>query len=148
MLLTAVRRSPARRSAFTLMEVLIVVAIIVILAGGAVIAIPRILEDVKKSRAHTSAVNIAKMCEAYKINSANVDQSYPSGINDLIQPPFGGASYLTNGPSDLMTPWNGQFTIEPKEKSDGSVYILVWTTAPDGTPISNFGIGQAAMPKF
>jgi hypothetical protein len=48
-----------------------------------------------------------------------------------------------------MTPWGQQFTLEPKQKSDGSMYMLVFTTAPDGTPVSNFGIGpQKANPTF
>jgi general secretion pathway protein G len=148
MLLTTLRRSPAHRSAFTLMEVLIVVAIIVILAGGAIIAVPRILEDVKKSRAHTSAVNISKMCEAYKINPANPTGEYPQSAQDLISPGFGGSSYLQNGPEDLNTPWGQQFQIEPRQKSDGSIYMLVHTTAPDGTPVSNYGIGPKAIPTF
>jgi general secretion pathway protein G len=148
MLLATIRRSPARRSAFTLMEVLIVVAIIVILAGGAIIAVPRILEDVKKSRAHTSAVNLAKMCEAYKINPANPTGDYPSSPQELLQPPFGGASYLTNGMEDLNTPWGQQFSLEPQQKPDGTLYMLVHTTAPDGTPVSNFGIGPKAKPSF
>src|SRR5262245_53091946 len=151
MLLTTLRSPVRRRSAFTLMEVLIVVAIIVILAGGAIIAVPRILEDVKKTRAHTSALNISKMCEAYKINPANPTNSYPTSPQDLISPSFGGTSYLQNGPEDLNTPWGTppqQFTLEVRTKSDGSEYMLVHTTAPDGTPVSNFGVGPKAYPTF
>lgn len=147
MLLATARRSPSRRSAFTLMEVLVVVAILVILAGVAIIAVPRYLEDARKARAHTQAVSIAQACEAYNANAAN-SNGYPTSPQELIQPPFGGQSYLKNGLQDMMTPWNQQFTLEQKQKSDGSVYMMVYTTAPDGTPVSNFGIGPKANPTF
>jgi general secretion pathway protein G len=149
MLLATTRRSAARRSAFTLMEVLVVVAILVILAGVAIIAVPRYLEDARKAKAHTQAVSISQACEAYHTNPANPDQSYPQSAQELVQPPFGGQSYLKNGPQDLQTPWGQTFTLETKQKSDGSYYMLVFTTAPDGTPVSQFGIGQQkAIPTF
>jgi general secretion pathway protein G len=139
MLLTTLRRSPARRSAFTLMEVLIVVAIIVILAGGAIIAVPRILEDTKKSRAHTTAVNLAKLCEAYKINPANTTNDYPTSPEQL-------APYLANPTEDIKTPWGGTFTFDQQQRGDGTVYMYVHCQAPDNTLISNFGIGAKAQP--
>jgi general secretion pathway protein G len=152
MLLATTRRSPSRRSAFTLMEVLVVVAILVILAGVAIIAVPRYLEDARKARAHTQAVSIAQACEAYAANAANplagTGNSYPTSAQELIQPSFGGQSYLKNGLQDLITPWGQQFTLEPAPKSDGSYYMLVLTKAPDGTPVSNFGIGPKAQPTF
>ena len=56
MLLTNIRtarRKAARRAAFTLLEVLIVVAILVILASAASISLFRYLEDAKVGRAKT-----------------------------------------------------------------------------------------------
>src|SRR5262245_4249549 len=123
MLLTTLRRSPARRSAFTLMEVLIVVAIIVILAGGAIIAVPRILEDTKKSRAHTTAVNLAKMCESYRLSPTNQNQEYPTSPQQL-------APYLANPVEDIKTPWGQTYTFDQQQRPDGTIYMLVHTTAP------------------
>ena len=52
MLPVAARRNRVtRRAAFTLLEVLVVVAILVILAGVGVVATTRYLEDARKSRA-------------------------------------------------------------------------------------------------
>ncbi len=148
MLLTTTVRSTSRRSAFTLMEVLVVVAILVILAGVAIIAVPRYIEDARKAKAQTQAVSISQACEAYHTNAANADQSYPQSPQELIQPPFGGQSYLKNGLQDLVNPWGQQFTLQEKQHSDGSIYMLVYTTAQDGTPISQFGIGPKANPTF
>jgi general secretion pathway protein G len=148
MLLTPTRRRATDRKAFTLMEVLVVVAILVILAGVAIIAVPRYIDDARKSRAHLAAQSLAQACEAYHLNSANADGGYPQDLQQLVQPSFGGASFVKTGPQDLMTPWGQKFNYEVSTKSDQTQYPLVWTTAPDGTEISNFGIGQNARPKF
>jgi general secretion pathway protein G len=147
-MLLAKRQRVTRRSAFTLMEVLVVVAILVILAGVAIIAVPKYIDDARKSKAHLTASSLSQACEAYHINPANPDGSYPGSVQDLLHPPFGGSSYLKNGEQDLLDPWNRPFTLEQRTKSDNTVYILVWTTAPDGTKISNFGIGPKAEPTF
>jgi general secretion pathway protein G len=148
MLLMTNRQKALHRSGFTLMEVLVVVAILVILAGVAIIAVPKYIDDARKSRAHLAAQSLSQACEAYHINPANSDGTYPNSLQDLLTPPFGGSSYLKNGQQDLVTPWNQQFALEQKTKSDNTVYMLVWTTAPDGTKISNFGIGPKAEPTF
>jgi general secretion pathway protein G len=148
MLLTTNRSPSTRRSAFTLMEVLVVVAILVILAGVAIVAVPRYIDDARKSRAHLACQSISQACEAFHTNPANSTGNYPQSAQELLQPPFGGPSYLKNGLKDLETPWGGQYTLEPKQKSDGTYYMLVHMTAPDQTPISNFGIGPNAMPTF
>ena len=54
-----VRQRASRRAAFTLLEVLVVVAILVILAGVGVAATTRYLEDARKSKAQTSCKGIA-----------------------------------------------------------------------------------------
>jgi general secretion pathway protein G len=138
-----------RRGAFTLLEVLVVVAIIVILASVATVATTRYLDDAKKTKAQLNAKAISQAIEAYTINPANVNSDPPGSLQDLIQPPFGGQSLLRNGPEDLKTPWNGaEFNLEQHQRQDGTTYYLVWTKAPDGTEVSQFGIGPAARPKF
>lgn len=148
MMLAPVRSAARRRSAFTLMEVLVVVAILVILAGVAIIAVPRYIDDARKSRAHLAAQSLAQACESYHINPGNTDGSYPQALNQLVTPPFGGVSYVKGGQQDLMTPWNQEFIYEVKTKSDNSLYPLIYTVAPDGTKVSNFGIGDKAVPNF
>lgn len=151
MLLTAIcstRRSAPRRAAFTLLEVLVVVAILVILAGIAVVAVPRYLEDGKRTSAMAGCKNLATAIQSYTSNPGNPTGEFPTQITDLIQPPFGGPSYLGNGQADTIDPWGKPYNIEPAQRADGTEYMLVTTTAPDGTPISQFGIGPQAMPKF
>ena len=147
MMLTPVRRR-TRRAAFTLLEVLVVVAILVILAGVATVATTRYLEDAKKSRAQLGCQGISQAIEAYMLSPGNPTGEGPTSLNQLYQPTWGGTSFLRNGEQDTMDPWNQQYKIEPQTKSDGSPYYLVSTTASDKTPISQFGIGDKATPRF
>jgi general secretion pathway protein G len=147
MLLTSTRRKVAHRSAFTLMEVLVVVAILVILAGVAVVAVPKYIEDARKSKAMLACKSLEQACEAYHISPQNPDGSWPQA-GDLLHP-FGGSatSFLKNGDQDLKDPWGNPYQIEVRTKGDGvTQYVLVHTQAKDGTQISQYGIGQQATP--
>jgi general secretion pathway protein G len=139
----------ARRSAFTLLEVLVVVAILVILASVGIVATTKYLDDARKSKAQLQCQTLAEACEAYYLNPMS-GGNYPSQISDLIQPfgGQGGQSYLKNGQQDLVSPWgpNQQFVLQTYQNSDGSSRPLVMITAPDGTQISQFGIGPMSQP--
>ncbi|HSQ54889.1 MAG TPA: prepilin-type N-terminal cleavage/methylation domain-containing protein [Gemmata sp.] len=151
MLVTTIRkgrRSAIRRAGFTLLEVLVVVAILVILASIATIATTRYIEDAKKTKAQLGCKAIADAIENFVNNPGNPTSIYPQQPTDLIQPFFGGPSLLRNGNADLIDPWNKQYSFQPSQRSDGTQYIIVSTTAQDGTQISQFGIGPNAQPKF
>ena len=136
------RRAMRRRAAFTLLEVLVVVAILVILAGVGVVATTRYLDDAKKSKAQLQAATIYKAMEAFHLNP-NSGGVYPSSLQELTNPPWGGSSFLNDPVADLTDPWNQQFQIQQSQANDNSVQgkPLVYTKAPDGVVISNFGIG-------
>lgn len=62
--------------------------------------------------------------------------------------PFGGSSFLRHGAEGLIDPWEKRYEMERQQKPDGTAFILVKTTAPDGTLITQFGIGaEHAFPK-
>jgi general secretion pathway protein G len=146
MMLAAARRRPlARRTAFTLLEVLVVVAILVILAGVGVVGTTRYLEDARKSKAQLACQGISQAITAYMQNPANPSGDPPSGLQDLLQPPFGGTGYLKNGAQDLIDPWGNQYQLQPYQQGDGSTIYIVFTHSKnDGVAISNFGIGPAS----
>lgn len=147
MMLAAAPHRIARRSAFTLLEVLVVVAILVILATVASIAVTRNLDDAKKSQAQLKAAAIAKAMESYYISPSS-GNTYPASMGDLVKPNWGGSSFLNDPVNDPLDPWKQQFTIEVTQSVDGSTQgkPYVHTTAPDGTAVSNFGIGTASVP--
>jgi general secretion pathway protein G len=151
MLLTPVRHKTTRRAAFTLLEVLVVVAILVILATVATVATTRYIEEAKKSKAQLGCQSLATAIEAYQMSASNSgvteQEKMPSGPQDLVTVPFGGPSFLRNGQTDTLDPWGKQYQFDQRTRPDNTMYILVHTTAPDGTPISQLGIGPNSQPK-
>src|SRR5437868_4314783 len=111
MKLSVAPRRANRRAAFTLLEVLVVVAILVILATVASVAIMRNLDDAKKSKAQLQAATIAKACEQYYLNPQS-QGNYPQNLQELVTPPWGGSAFLSDGMNDLIDPWGQQFQMQ------------------------------------
>lgn len=144
MMLTTTRRSPARREAFTLIEVLVVVAILVILATIAAIYVPKQLMEAKKGTAVTGCSTVAKAIDSYITSSQNPgvadEDRMPPNPQALAQPGWA-TSFLPDGSNSLLDPWGKQYEFQTTQKEDGTTYIIVFTRAPDGTPISQHGAG-------
>lgn len=145
---TAARRS-ARRAGFTLLEVLVVVAILVILAGVGVVATTKYLEDAKKKQAVLQCKSLENACEVYFMNEQS-GGDYPQNLADLLNP-FGGTagagSLLKNGDRDLMDPWNQPYQYNSNAvRRDGTRGVEVFTVSRDGIRINQHGIGQMAQP--
>ena len=147
MKLSTHRRSMARRSAFTLLEVLVVVAILVILASVASVATFKYLEEARKNKAQLQARTIATACEAFYTSTSNHEGRYPSTVEELIAPYWGGTGYLKDPQQDSTDPWGQKFSINNQFSTDGnqSQTCLVFTHSPkDNISISQFGVGPAS----
>jgi general secretion pathway protein G len=144
-LLTTTRRSATRRSAFTLIEVLVVVAILVILATIAAIYVPKQLDEAKKGTAVTGCATIAKAIDSYTMSPSNPgttdEEKLPPNPGSLANPGWS-TSFLPDGSQSLKDPWGKDYQFQNSAKEDGTPYIIVYTHAPDGTPISQHGAGQ------
>ena len=93
-------RRRAVRRAFTLMEVLVVVAILVILAGTGGVIYMRHLDDAKKDRARMDVQMLTQQAEAYQVKYGE----YPASLVVLTQPTAdGGKPFLEQ--SALFDPW-------------------------------------------
>jgi general secretion pathway protein G len=105
---TTHRRSAAR--AFTLMEVLVVVAIIVVLAGIGTVAF-RYLADAKESecKLKIKTAETAVMGYYYK------HQVFPENLEILTQRIDGSTAYLR--PEDVRDPWGRPLVYEPNNLS-------------------------------
>jgi general secretion pathway protein G len=125
----------ALRSAFTLMEILIVVAIIVALAGvGAFYVIPQLGKSNEKI-AKVKAEQIAKALQAYY---ADHDSTYPNDLMTLTTKDESGGPYLSR--DDLLDPWGKQYQFNAAGPNNGGGKPDVWTTAQDGgRQIGNWG---------
>jgi general secretion pathway protein G len=127
------RSRVAARSAFTLLEVLIVVAILVVLAGVSSIYVFRFLDDAKIDTAKTKAITIAKVIQTYELRFG----SAPESLQQLIQPPDGGKPFIE--PDALLDPWNKPYQYDPSGQHNGGVKPDVWTTHPEtGQMIGNW----------
>ena len=124
----------AARSAFTLLEVLIVVAILVVLAGVGGMTYLSFLENAKEDAAMTQAHNLEKAATAYKIRYGD----YPPSLDALTQPAPDG-SQATLEPDGLLDPWQRPFQYDPSGGHNLGRKPDVWTTNPsNGKQVGNW----------
>jgi type II secretory pathway pseudopilin PulG len=86
-----------------LLEVLIVVAILVILAGSASIALFRYLDDAKKGRAKADMMSIETALKALYMESGGTQWPDPSNTAPV-------AAKLEQGSNGLISPWGTPYT--------------------------------------
>jgi prepilin-type N-terminal cleavage/methylation domain-containing protein len=130
MLLTTVqttRRSALRRAGFTLLEVLVVVAILVILAGVASISVFRYLEDAKVGRAKNDMLAIKKSYETFYTQQLRWPQD-PSEVTPLLE----------QGQQAFQSPWPGvmyEVQMDQSQQTDGTTIDRIYVTCqPPGKP--------------
>ena len=120
-----------RRAAFTLLEVLIVVSIIVILASLGGYYAFRAYEDAQVNEAKIKATSISKALEGFKLNNGN----YPNDLSELVHPPTG-RPYL--GQEELLDPWGKQYLFDPAGGHNNGLKADVFTQTPQGQTVGNF----------
>ncbi len=130
-------RTPRRalpRPAFTLMELLVVVAIIVMLAGVSAWGYMRYLESSRESIAKIKISTIEKALDGYKIENGE----YPESLQVLTQPLNGKAAPLEA--KDLLDPWGQPYAYEPQNLNQSTFKPRVYSTHPmaGGGQISNW----------
>jgi general secretion pathway protein G len=133
MILQKQQRASSRRRGFTLMEVMVVVAILVILASVASIGVFRYLEDAKLDKAKTDTRTIAEACGGYKLRFGD----YPTSLSQLVQPPDNGRPFL-DSPDNIMDPWGREYQYNPAGPNSGGNKPDVWTITPDNQQIGNW----------
>ena len=123
------RTLQSRRSAFTLVELLLVLVILGILAA---IVIPKFsgrTEQAREQQAVTQISTFKTALDAFEIDTGN----YPKGLIDLIQSPRDAQNW--RGPymkSDIpMDPWGHPYTYECPGKHNPSSYDIM-SMGPDG----------------
>ncbi len=121
------RRIDRRRSAFTLLEVLVVVAILVVLASVSSIYVFKYLEDAKIDKSRLQAKTIEKAAKSYILR--NQGSTDGLSLQALVAPP---KPYLEGGNEAITTPW-GPFVLDMGDVSgNGEQNIIVHFTGPDG----------------
>ena len=131
------RTSPARtagrlRAAFTLVEVLVVMAIIVIIAGTGTIAALNYLDEARVKEAKIKATNISKACESYK---ANHDGTWPTALTELVSPTDGSKPLLQGGDTAITDPWGKTYNMQIVNDNFNVERAVISTTTDDGREV-------------
>ena len=139
---TMVRHANRRSTnkGFTLLELLLVMAILVVLAGLGTVAYTRLgtSANVKICKVHIK--EIKGQCIAYKLQN----QMYPRTLQDLVVPPSGmnraewGGPFFQDGklPKD---PWRNEYTYSADEANDT---ITITSNGPDGANGTQDDVGR------
>jgi general secretion pathway protein G len=121
------------RTAFTLLEVLVVVAIIVMLAGVGGYYLMARYEEAKVQRARIDVNTLSDAVETYRLNNGD----FPASIDMLAQmQPNGGMPLIP--PDKVMDPWGQMYQIDPTGANNNGLKADVFTTTPQGIVIGNF----------
>ncbi len=118
-----IRRSrAATRAGFTLMEVMVVVAILVILAGTASVMYMRALDQAREDRAKIGVEALTNAAGLYQMKHGD----YPQTLVQLLQPPDGGRPYVEQ--SELIDPWGREYKYAyPGQHHTGTGKPDIWS---------------------
>ena len=109
MIVSARRRLAARRPGFTLLEVLVVVAILVILAGVAGVYVFGFLDDAKADTARSQCAALENAAKSFYLKN----NAMPNQLQDLVFPDqsiFPGAKpVLEGGDMAIRDPWGNYY---------------------------------------
>ena len=127
------------RAGFTLMELLVVVALLVVLAGTGGVIYMNYLEGAKEDVAKSQVQVLTEAAQMYQIKTG----SYPPDLNTLTQPTADGKAASLEV-SALIDPWQRPYQYQyPGQHHPGQNKPDVWSTGPDGNQqIGNWTAGR------
>jgi len=117
------------RQGFTLLELMLVMAILVVLAGLATFAILPMLGTANSGAAGVEIRTLDNACKLYKLRV----NSFPNSLQDLTVRPSGidqnswGGPYLDT--PIVNDPWNRPYRYTP---NDATNTVLIQSAGPDG----------------
>jgi general secretion pathway protein G len=128
-------RRHSQRAAFTLMEIIVVVAIILILAGAGVFVFTGVLADQSVNRAKMDVRNIEAAIQTF----FTTNHRYPSSLDELVnRQPNGSAALLKV--EALTDPWGQPYHYDQGRLNSRTDIPLVSSQGPPGKnqPIQNW----------
>lgn len=116
------------RRGFTLMEMLVVVAIIVALAGMGILYLMPQAEEGNKTKIKSDVRDITNAAKIYWINHQG---SWPQSLEVLLQRDELGGPYIQKAES-LMDPWHRPYNFVASGPNNQGTQPDVWCDSPDG----------------
>lgn len=116
------------RSAFTLLEVLVVVAILLVLASVATVYAVRYMEDAKADATRMKMQACSSACKNYYAKTG----SYPQSLADLIQPMDGAEPFLEGGMEAITDAWQQPIQFSIEQVGGGEFVPVLRSQSPDG----------------
>ncbi len=118
-----------RNSGFTLLELLLVMAILVVLASLSTFAILSIKSTSLQRVAFLEIQTLSKACKMYKLNVG----SFPAKLDDLYANPSGLSRIQWGGPyvdePVSADPWQRPYKYTP---DDANERVMITSSGPDG----------------
>jgi prepilin-type N-terminal cleavage/methylation domain-containing protein len=127
-------RRALRRLAFTLTEILVVVAIIVVLASVAVPVTLGVMDGAKRDTAHVQCVHLAEAVHQYMVDQTNNPSGeVPDSFQQIIEDPK-----LQLNPQALKDPWGGEYQLVKPSQHNSRDGFDVQCNPPGGEPVGNW----------
>ncbi len=126
-------RTSDRRTAFTLMEMLVVVAILVVLAGVGGYYYLQHLDEAKVSAAKLQVKVLTQAAEAYYTKTGE----WPPSLATLTQRSEDGGRPLLD-PDALVTPWKTAYGYDANGQQNGGNKPDIWADIPKGGRVGNW----------
>jgi general secretion pathway protein G len=114
------------RAAFTLMEMLVVVAIIVLLAAMAAPIVFGRLDDARKGRALVDCKTLVEQAKMFKLKYGE----YPQTLGQLTQPGVDGTLPYVDV-KHLSDPWGHEYQYSPNAQHNQVGDPEVWSMGPN-----------------
>lgn len=136
-------RRDVRRTAFTLMEMLVVVAIIVALAG---IGGYYFLGQANQARINSAKLQVKQLTTAVETYANDHANSFPASLDQLFVKDEYGGPYLKSQDA-IIDPWGRPYQYDQSGQRNNGMVADIWFVQPDGREWGNWmslrqGTGQ------
>jgi general secretion pathway protein G len=128
-------RKRRARHGFTLMEILVVVAIIVILAGLGGYYVMGALNSSRIDAAKIKAQEIGKAVQTYNLHNQG---QWPPTLQTLLTRDSNGHGPYLKSQEMLIDPWGGAYQYDPSGPMNNGLEPDIWCIGPQGQKLGNW----------